>query len=55
MLRRGNNRHDTMLITVNIQRFLAEAASAAQASPCRHGVVQTPLSTNPALAGRHAR
>jgi hypothetical protein len=34
-VQRGNS-HETMLMTVNTKTFLAEAANAASASPCRH-------------------
>jgi hypothetical protein len=46
----------TMLTTLNTQTFLAEAASAASVSPCRHSFDER---RRPgyvlALAGRYAR
>jgi hypothetical protein len=55
ILRRGTS-HDIMLITVETKMFLAEAATAASASPCRHRFDENrrPGSVL-ALTGRHAR
>jgi hypothetical protein len=54
MLSPGNS-HDTMLITVKSPTFLAEAATTASVSTCRHDVYETRQPENVlALAGRHA-
>jgi hypothetical protein len=55
MLRRGIS-HETMLITVNTQTFLAEAATAASGLPCWHSFDEKRQSGYVlALAGRCAR
>jgi hypothetical protein len=55
MLPRGTG-HETMLITVNTQTFLAEAATAASVLPCRHSLDRRRWSGYVvALAGRCAR
>jgi hypothetical protein len=54
ILRRGNS-HQTMLITVNIQKFHPRAAVAAALGPCRRSVEVTRRQDNAlALAGRCA-
>ena len=55
MLPRGPS-HKTMLMTVNTQAFLTEAATAASVLPCRRGFDETrQLDYVLALAGRYAR
>ena len=54
-VRDGNN-HEPMLITVNTQTFLAEAATAASGLPCWHSFDEKRQSGYVlALAGRCAR
>ena len=55
ILRRGN-RHETMLITVDIKAFHVEAAPAASSLSCWYGFdVPRRLDNVNALAGRCAR
>jgi hypothetical protein len=55
MLPRGTSL-EPMLITVNTQTFLAEAATAASVLPCRHSLDERRRSRYVlALAGRYAR
>jgi len=55
MLLRGT-RHETMLINVNTQTVLAEAATAASVLPCRYSLDEMRRSGHVlALAGRCAR
>jgi hypothetical protein len=55
ILRRGNS-HQTMLMTINTQLFLAEAAPAASVWPCRHSFDTKRLAGYVlALTGRYAR